>query len=153
MMEQQPALDSASSESRSSSSSTNEGDAVPQLEVWQEVHSSLLHAIRKSQAGIAVEKAQRRFWLEEIAANLNEDGTLKNKSIWQRPAPLLRHTVGGAAKKAAAASSTGSKKRKKNNDTAAADKTKSSSSRVVRNPQRKRHAKRKRRVLWNARNL
>ena len=64
-----------------------------ELEVWQEVYSSLLTAIRKAQSGISESKAQRRFWLEEIEANLNDDGTLKSKSIWKRPAPLIRHTV------------------------------------------------------------
>ena len=41
---------------------------------WQEVHQQLINAVLISKDAVAIQKAQRRFWLTEINANLNDEG-------------------------------------------------------------------------------
>jgi hypothetical protein len=75
--------------------STKSNDAVEQetlavdteddVAAWREVHATLLIAVQKAQEAIAIQKAQRRYWLEEIAWNLDDSGQLANHSIWKRP--------------------------------------------------------------------
>lgn len=65
-------------------------DLAEDLEAWKEVHEHLLVAVQKAQQSIAAQKAQRRYWLEEIAWNLNDNGSLTNASRWRRVAPLVK---------------------------------------------------------------
>lgn len=70
------------------------------VESWRQVHHTLILAVQKAERAVAVQKAQRRYWLEEICGNVKDDGSLVYSSIWNRPIPL-----------------SGSKKRKLNNST------------------------------------
>lgn len=80
-------------------------------EEWREVHAKLIQAVRKSQEAVAIQKAQRRYWLEEIAWNLSEDGSLTSASAWKRPVPVTKTSSKKGALKSASAA--GSYKRKK----------------------------------------
>jgi hypothetical protein len=64
---------------------SNDDETLEYLAAWREVHSTLLLAVRKAQDAISIQKAQRRYWLEEIAWNLGEDGSLTAFSSWNRP--------------------------------------------------------------------
>lgn len=59
-----------------------------EMEAWREVHSNLMQAVRIAHEAVSIEKAQRRYWLEEIAWNLSEDGNLTNASVWRQPTPF-----------------------------------------------------------------
>jgi hypothetical protein len=57
------------------------------LEAWRQVHAQLLRAVTMAREAVAAKKAQRRFWMEEICANLTEEGSLTSSSVWKRPVP------------------------------------------------------------------
>jgi hypothetical protein len=63
----------------------NEDEDEDEVRAWKEVHSTLLMAVNKAQEAIAIQKAQRRFWLEEIVYNLDDAGRPTNRSVWKRP--------------------------------------------------------------------
>jgi hypothetical protein len=60
-------------------------DETSELSAWREVHNVLLTSVRKAQEAIAIQKAQRRYWLEEIAYNLDDNGLPAIHSVWKRP--------------------------------------------------------------------
>lgn len=80
------------------------------LEAWRQVHSHLIRAVTVAREAVAAKKAQRRFWMEEICANLTEEGSLTNSSVWKRPVSPRKPLT---AKKAATKSPVSAKKRKK----------------------------------------
>ena len=62
-------------------------DEMPQsvMEAWRQVHRHLVRAVAIGREAVAAKKAQRRFWMEEICANLTEEGNLTQTSVWKRP--------------------------------------------------------------------
>lgn len=103
----------------------HDGAAEEELLGWREVHAELVAAVISERETIAGLKAQKRYWLEEISANLTEDGKLTNSSVWKKPTPLkkaikksigkkeLKKTVGTKRKKEASIDSKTSKKARK----------------------------------------
>jgi outer membrane biosynthesis protein TonB len=75
------------------------------LDAWRQINGHLTSAVLISKEAVAAKKLQRRFWMEEICANVTEEGKLTYKSVWKRPVP--------SKKIAAAAKKTVTKKRKK----------------------------------------
>ena len=67
-------------------------DDDDEVGAWRNVHSTLLLAVHEAQKAIAVQKAQRRFWLEEIVHNLDDTGRPANRSVWQRPVQARMET-------------------------------------------------------------
>mmetsp|Transcript_780 Transcript_780/g.1203 ORF Transcript_780/g.1203 Transcript_780/m.1203 type:complete len:218 (-) Transcript_780:46-699(-) len=55
------------------------------IESWRKVHESLIESIIVAREAVAAAKAQRRYWLEEICANLTPEGKLTSASIWKKP--------------------------------------------------------------------
>lgn len=55
------------------------------IDTWKQLHKKLLEAVLVAREAVAAQKAQKRFWLEELAANLTEDGKLTATSVWKRP--------------------------------------------------------------------
>jgi len=88
---------------------SEKGGAVNELEAWKEVHDSLTAAVQISLEAVAALKAQHRYWLEEICANLTDEGKLQASSVWLRPVPPKK-TKGKSGKANAAG---GSKRKKK----------------------------------------
>eukprot|EP00980_Cylindrotheca_fusiformis_P027819 scaffold22560_cov135-Cylindrotheca_fusiformis.AAC.30 len=82
----------------------DESPPMELLDAWKQVHERLTSAVLISQEAVAAKKLQRRYWMEEICANLTEDGKLTPSSVWKRAAPPSKKS---AAKKMV------SKKRKK----------------------------------------
>lgn len=58
------------------------------LESLRKVHQTLTDAIKTAESAVNAQLAQRRFWLEEICSNLDEEGNIHNASIWKRPMPV-----------------------------------------------------------------
>lgn len=56
-----------------------------ELEAWREVHRHVTHAVLVAKEAVAVAKAQRRYWMEEICANLTPEGKLTATSVWKKP--------------------------------------------------------------------
>lgn len=81
------------------------------LEYWKEVHQQLINAVLISKDAIAVQKAQRRYWLAEINANLTPEGKLTNNSVWKRPS--RRGKRGSTAGSATTTVKGGTKRKKK----------------------------------------
>lgn len=83
----------------------DDDDDNPQtpIEAWRQVHSHLVRSVAIAREALAAKKAQRRFWMEEICANLTEEGNLTPTSVWKRPDP--------SSKKASASSSLVSSKK------------------------------------------
>ncbi len=52
------------------------------VEVWKEVHRQLMLAIVLTKDSISIEKAKRRYLLEEIHLNVGADGRLEINSNW-----------------------------------------------------------------------
>ena len=73
------------------------------------MHDSLTAAVQISLEAVAALKAQHRYWLEEICANLTDEGKLQASSVWLRPVPPKK-TKGKSGKANAAG---GSKRKKK----------------------------------------
>jgi hypothetical protein len=76
------------------------------IESWRELHRNLIEAVKVAEEAVASQKVQRRYWLEEICANLDEDGTHLTSSVWNRPLTLTKKMITKRA-------SSTSKKRKK----------------------------------------
>lgn len=86
------------------------------LEAWKQVHAALLQAVFKAQDAVDAAKAQRRYWMEEVCANLTPDGKLKPTSVWKRPVPLPKNKPAAAAASASTVRrsvSAGTKRKKK----------------------------------------
>jgi hypothetical protein len=62
-----------------------DGGNIDEVNTWRQVHSTLFNAVIKAQEAVAIQKAQRRFWLEEIAYNLDDAGQPASHSLWKRP--------------------------------------------------------------------
>jgi hypothetical protein len=60
---------------------------------WRQVHATLLEAVNRAQLGVQAQRAQRRFWLEEICGNLTDHGKLVVGSVWRRPAASLNQHI------------------------------------------------------------
>jgi hypothetical protein len=63
-------------------------DQISELESWRHVHRTLIEAVKVSEAAVAAQKTQRRYWLEEICANLGDGGLHQQSSLWKRPVPI-----------------------------------------------------------------
>ena len=83
-----------------------------ELDAWRQVHSHLTKAVAVAREAVAARKIQRRFWLEEICANLTEEGKLTQSSVWKKPVQPRKT----AAKKSAKQKETTPKRRKKKAD-------------------------------------
>jgi hypothetical protein len=80
-----------------------------ELGAWRQVHEHLTKAVAIAREAVASKKLQRRFWLEEVCANLTEEGKLTQTSVWKRPVPPKKT----AAKKPPKQKEPTAKKRKK----------------------------------------
>ncbi|GAX11497.1 hypothetical protein FisN_22Lh190 [Fistulifera solaris] len=60
-------------------------DTNAELESLRKVHALLMEAVKTAESAVNAQLAQRRFWLEEICSNLDEEGNLQSTSIWKRP--------------------------------------------------------------------
>jgi hypothetical protein len=56
-----------------------------ELEAWREVHGKLLMACELAQEAVDEERRALRYWMEELAANLTEDGQRTANSVWTPP--------------------------------------------------------------------
>lgn len=59
--------------------------ATADLESVRKIHRTLIEAVKTAESAVHAQLAQRRFWLEEICSNLDEEGGLQATSIWKRP--------------------------------------------------------------------
>ena len=82
----------------SDSSSDEEEHSQNELDAWRQVHEQLTNAVIIAKEAVAAKKLQRRFWLEEICANLTEEGKLTASSVWTRPVPVKKTVVKRALK-------------------------------------------------------
>lgn len=96
---------------------SNATDPLDDLEAWREVHATLLQAVRKAQEAVDMQKAQRRYWLEEIAWNLSEDGCPTGASAWLRPVPVIKSSLKKGAHLPASLTTASSKRKKKGGTT------------------------------------
>jgi hypothetical protein len=114
------------SESSSVHSSEGEQNHNNELDAWREVHGLLTKALLVAKEAVAAKKVQRRFWLEEICANLTDGGKLTQNSVWSRPSPAKKPATKRAVKPPAAVPPTKKPRKKKSTDgiLAAAAKTK-----------------------------
>lgn len=87
-----------------SDASNNSTEA--ELQAWREVHHHLSKAVLVAKEAVAVAKAQRRYWCEELVANLTPEGKPINTSTWKKS---TRKT---AAKRKQAGTASSSKRRK-----------------------------------------
>jgi hypothetical protein len=83
--------------------------APSELDAWKEVHATLTEAVKRAQDAVHAQKAQRRFWMEEICANLTGEGKLKPTSVWKRPVVQKKSAV----KKPTVPKTAGTKRKKK----------------------------------------
>jgi hypothetical protein len=60
-------------------------DTNAELESLRKVHGLLMEAVKTAESAVNAQLAQRRFWLEEICSNIDEEGNLQSTSIWKRP--------------------------------------------------------------------
>eukprot|EP00977_Amphora_coffeiformis_P018962 scaffold6808_cov144-Amphora_coffeaeformis.AAC.6 len=58
--------------------------APNELEAWREVHSKLLIACELAQESVDAERMQHRYWMEELAVNLTDEGQLTANSVWAK---------------------------------------------------------------------
>jgi outer membrane biosynthesis protein TonB len=77
----------------SDSSSDEEEHGHNELNAWRQVHEQLANAVIIAKEAVAAKKLQRRFWLEEICANLTEEGKVTANSVWKRPVPVKKAVV------------------------------------------------------------
>uniref|UniRef100_A0A7S1UR26 Uncharacterized protein n=1 Tax=Grammatophora oceanica TaxID=210454 RepID=A0A7S1UR26_9STRA len=54
------------------------------LAAWREAHIHLQQAVLVAREGLSVARAQRRYWLQEIAANIAVSGKLVPSSSWRK---------------------------------------------------------------------
>lgn len=59
--------------------------AEQKIKSWREVHKLLSQAVLVAKEAVDAAKAQRRYWMEEICANLTTEGTLVSASVWKKP--------------------------------------------------------------------
>ena len=78
-------MSASADDSTSNTLMVDEGNDDTEMGPWKEVHQQLINAVIISKDAIAIQKAQRRYWLTEINANLTEDGKLTATSVWKRP--------------------------------------------------------------------
>lgn len=83
-----------------------------ELETWREAHKNLMDAVIVAREAVDAAKAQRRYWMEEICANLSPEGRLTQNSLWRQ-----RVTPKKAAPKKKASKPPTTSKRKKSDDT------------------------------------
>lgn len=81
-----------------------------EIKAWRQVHARLTEAVIVAQEAVTAAKAQRRYWLEEIAANLTSEGKLTTTSVWKKPSKVKAIVKRKALPKAIS-------KRKKSDDT------------------------------------
>ena len=62
-----------------------EEEAEDEIASWKAVHTELTRAVLVAQEAVTAKKLQKRYLLEEIAANLTEEGTLTPMSVWKKP--------------------------------------------------------------------
>jgi hypothetical protein len=60
-------------------------DKNAELKSLRKVHALLMEAVKRAESAVNAQLAQRRFWLEEICSNIDEEGNLQSTSIWKRP--------------------------------------------------------------------
>jgi hypothetical protein len=63
-----------------------------ELKAWEEAHRHLSRAVLVSKEAVALAKAQRRYWMEEICANLTPEGKPTATSVWKKPTKTTRKT-------------------------------------------------------------
>jgi hypothetical protein len=85
--------------------------ADDELQAWREVHAHLSKAVLVAQEAVAVAKTNRRYWLEEICANVTPEGKLINTSCWKKSGKSTRKPA--AKRKTATASGTKAKRQRK----------------------------------------
>lgn len=79
-----------------------------ELESWRQVHSTLIEAVKVAEEAVAAQKAQRRYWCEEISGNIDEEGMLQTTSVWKRSVvPVKKQPT----KRASAKPTTGKRKK------------------------------------------
>jgi hypothetical protein len=92
-------------------------DESSSIDPWQQIHTTLLAAVREAELAVAAQKSQRRFWLEELCGNLTEDGSLTATSVWKRSTSSTKtaasKTAAAAAKRKRTTSPTAAKKNAK----------------------------------------
>jgi hypothetical protein len=71
---------------------TSDEESQVEVEAWKQVHEHLTNAVIVAKEAVAAKKAQRRFWMEEICANLTPEGKLTVNSVWNRPS-IIKKTV------------------------------------------------------------
>ena len=79
--------DSENTEDENEDNENDDDDtgSTSELDSWKQVHAQLVHALSIAREAVAAKKLQRRLWLEEICANLTEEGKLTPTSVWTRP--------------------------------------------------------------------
>ena len=114
--------------------SSSEADA--ELEAWRETRQNLIEAVLVARESVAAAKSQRRYWLEELCANLTPEGKLGTNSTW-RSAPTKKaapkrkspgRPAGGQSKKRKAADGGSGGTNKDGNKKSGSNKSKSNSS-------------------------
>jgi hypothetical protein len=90
------------------SNDSHDGGEETELEKWESIHALLKRSVLKAQAAVAVQQAQKRYWLEQLAANLNDAGKVETTtSTWKKMNMKLPKAM-----KSAAGGSPAKKKRK-----------------------------------------
>lgn len=64
--------------------------ADDELQAWREVHQHLSKAILVAKEAVDVAKAQRRYYLEELCANVSPEGKLVSTSAWKKAGKATR---------------------------------------------------------------
>jgi hypothetical protein len=54
------------------------------IHAWREIHQRLTEAVLVAKEAVAAARSQRRYWLEEISANLTPEGKLSGTSLWKK---------------------------------------------------------------------
>jgi hypothetical protein len=58
---------------------------MDEKDLWLEAHRLLSQAVLVANEAVDAARAQRRYWMEEICANVTADGTLISTSGWKIP--------------------------------------------------------------------
>lgn len=88
-----------------------------ELEAWREVHRLVTHAVLVAKEAVHVAKAQRRYWMEEICANLTPEGKLTAASVWKKPTKTPPRKSAPAKRKQLPETQAATKRRRKTDDT------------------------------------
>lgn len=98
----------AESESKMEVEDSNESEreeetTETELEKWKSIHSLLKQSVSKALEEIAILKAQKRYWLEQLAFNLNDAGKVEPNSTWEKSSdknlPKVPKTASSAKKR------------------------------------------------------